>query len=238
VREKMIGMAAVAALASAASAQPVMNEIYASHTGTDDAEFIELLGTPGASLDGFAILVVEGEQGSAIGTVDRVYDLTGNVIPGDGYFVLGTSGTANVDFNIGNDNALENGTETFALLQYTSLPSVGTDLDTNDDGIMETPFSTYGSLLEAVGIIEDVADITYGGAPRFGPDGSFFPAGIFRPGDAPNSFSASTFLDFGDPDGSEGDDNSPTPGGMNLPTPGSLALLGLGGLVAARRRRA
>jgi hypothetical protein len=53
-----------------------LNEIYASHSGTDTLEFIELVGPPGSSLTGYLVLIVEGE-GAAAGTLDRAWDLTG-----------------------------------------------------------------------------------------------------------------------------------------------------------------
>ena len=77
-----------ALLASAANAQQInFNEIYASHTGIDDQEYIELIGTPGMSLAGYMVLIIEGDSALA-GTLDRAWDLTGYSVPSDGYFLM------------------------------------------------------------------------------------------------------------------------------------------------------
>ena len=89
-----------------------LNEIYASHAGTDDQEMIELIGTPGMSLDGYAVAIVEGQDPSD-GILDGLWDLSGYAMPGDGYFVLGNTAVTTLDLDIGADNIIENGTETF-----------------------------------------------------------------------------------------------------------------------------
>ena len=51
-----------ASLAPAATGDPVLiNEVLASHTGTDDTEYVELYGDPGYSLTGLSLIVVEGD---------------------------------------------------------------------------------------------------------------------------------------------------------------------------------
>ncbi len=54
-----------ASLAPAATGDPVLiNEVLASHTGTDDTEYVELYGDPGLSLEGLSLIVVEGDSGA------------------------------------------------------------------------------------------------------------------------------------------------------------------------------
>lgn len=46
----------------AATGDPVLlNEVLASHTGTDDTEYVELYGDPGQSLAGLSVIVVESD---------------------------------------------------------------------------------------------------------------------------------------------------------------------------------
>jgi hypothetical protein len=52
----------------------LINEVLASHTGTDDTEFLELYGEAGASLDGLSLIVVEGDSGASQGQIDRRLD--------------------------------------------------------------------------------------------------------------------------------------------------------------------
>lgn len=177
-----------------------LNEIYISHTGTDDHEFVELIGTPGTSLDNVLVLVVEGDN-TVKGNLDRVWDLTGNVMPADGYFVLGDNAVANLDFSTGNSNTIENGTETIYLLLATDPAAVDAllgDNVSNGDGTTSLP--GMGTLLDIVGVRDDdfSTDETYDGALTIGPDGSNVPAGIYRSTDAPNYWGESDFLDFDD----------------------------------------
>lgn len=86
-------------LLSALSAQVYINEIDYDQPGTDNAEFIELVGPDNTSLDGYTIELVNG----ANGVVYRTVDLAGLAIPPDnisgyGFFVIGPAGFSNVDF--------------------------------------------------------------------------------------------------------------------------------------------
>lgn len=178
-----------------------LNELYFSHSGTDDMEFIELIGTPGTSLDNAALCIIEGQGGGA-GTLDRVVDLTGFSIPVSGYFVAGGTAVPNVDLVVGDTNLYENGTETVYLLQTTDMPAlvalIGTNVDADGNGVTDLACDPNITILEVIGMIDDDVefDRTYDCAEVVGPDGSFFPAGAFRPGDYPNDFCADEFLDF------------------------------------------
>ena len=229
---------AATCLAGAAQAQNVhFNEIYASHTSTDDQEYIELIGTPNMSLDGIVICVVEG-QGGGQGTLDRVWDLTGMTMPADGFFVLGNVAVANVDYDLANGphtsgglaNNIENGTETFYILNVPNPLDIddlentlnNTSIDTDFDGMTlfsDDPinFITIENVTmlgtgsgDGAGGPGTPHDITHDCAAIIGPDGSFFPAGISRPGDYPNDWCGDTFLDFGNPGGPD-----QTPGTAN-----------------------
>ncbi len=209
-------LAASALLASAASAQGIyLNEIYASHSGTDDQEMIELVGPPGASLDGIVVGIVEGDAGSSCAAcLDAAWDLSGMTIGASGYFVLGDTAVTPKDLDIGASNTIENGTETFYLIS-TSNPAAITALvgTTVDNGGGTTILPTMGTILDLVGMTDGGAtDQVFDGAPVRGPDGTFFPAGIFRCGDWPGDWS-SLFLDFDD----VANANQPrTPGAMNV----------------------
>ncbi|MFQ5490521.1 MAG: PEP-CTERM sorting domain-containing protein [Phycisphaerae bacterium] len=241
MQRTILGIAlALMLLAVPASAATWLNEIYASHSGTDDQEFIELIGDPGLFGD-LSVVVIEGDSSSStgMGIVDRVWDLSAETMPTDGYFVLGDTAVANVDFVLGASNTIENGSETFLLIQGNLL-TVGDDIDANNDGIIEAPFDNPGTILDSIGLIDGGytgggagSDNVYYGAGTAGPDGSFLPAGIFRTSDFPNPWDP-TFLDFSD---TANLDRTRTPGGQNVPEPASLALLALGLGLGLRRRR-
>lgn len=210
-------------LASAATAQVHINEIYASHSGSDDQEYVELFGKPGLSLDGYVLCIIEGDGGSAFGTLDRAYDLSGNTIPADGFFVLGDDAVANLDLSVGASNTLENGTNTYLLVR-ASDPSVitgllGTDVDGDDDGNSDIP-ALADEVLDSVGFVDGGintdGDVVFDGAFNVGPDGSFLPAGIFCDGDAAGNWCEYFWLDFDDVANL---DLPRTPGAPNTPCP-------------------
>ena len=178
-----------------------LNEIYASHAGTDDMEFIELVGPPGASLDAHAVLIVEGDSSNP-GTLDRVWDLSGLSIPASGYFVLGDTAVSPNDYDLGASNTIENGTETFYLVQSCDIAGltalIGTDID--PDGDLITLIPTLATIVDIIAMVDGgfgSGDLVYDGAATVGPDGTFLPAGIFRGGDYPSGW-CDSFLDFDD----------------------------------------
>ncbi|MCP4249975.1 MAG: hypothetical protein GY778_23285 [bacterium] len=70
-----------------------INELEYDEVGTDDAEFVELLGPPGMSLDGWKLQLFNGFDGVAYNEID----LSGHSIPADRFFVIGTALVPNWD---------------------------------------------------------------------------------------------------------------------------------------------
>jgi hypothetical protein len=211
LRTRLPLAAAALGLASAsASAQIQLNEIYASHGGSDTQEMIEVKGPPGASLDNLVVCIIEGEPSSAPscnatnrGVLDRAWDLTGYTIPASGYFVMANTGVTPKDYDLGgNQDRIENGAETFYIVDCTAggtaalVGALGTDLDPEDDGT--STLSGFGTFVDYVAMVDTDActdpDLVYDGATAIGPDGTFFPAGIYRGGDA--NWCDQDFLDF------------------------------------------
>lgn len=208
---------------------PHFNEAYASMSSTDNYEYIELVGTPGASLDNYFVVVMDGDS-LAAGTVDRVWDLTGNTIPGDGYFVMGSINVLNMDYDLdqgphapyGDANHIENGSNTFMLLNITDPAAVAdlysyynTDTDSDDDGVTAIGTDPRMTIVESFGILDgsDPTDAIMDCAVEIGPDlsGPYSPAGYFRPGDYPSDWCADTWLDF----------SNPSTAGLSNHTPGT-----------------
>ena len=197
-----------ALLASAANAQQInFNEIYASHTGIDDQEYIELIGTPGMSLAGYMVLIIEGDSALA-GTLDRAWDLTGYSVPSDGYFLMADPIVPGLDYDlsfVGPDNNIENGTQTYYLLWTDDTALIqsllGVDLDVDGDLITDLtslPATVIFTELVAVYDPDFTADEIFDGALGLGPDltGPYLPAGIFKPDDNPNGWCTDDWLDF------------------------------------------
>ena len=228
-----------AALTSAASAQ-ALTEVRISTAGTDQ-EYVEILGTPGQSTDGLLICTVEGDLFGQEGFLDKVYDLSGdNFGAGDQYYTIGSAEAAGAFPNgtfdgppLG-DNLFENSSKTVYLLSVPDLATKanitqnlqGTDIRTAV-GATTTIFSTTPgiTILDAVAIVDaDIGDLTFDGAPVFGPDGNFIPAGVFRTGGCPGDWCSDVFLNFQ----TDGVPNppyvEPTPGTQNPVTACATAM--------------
>jgi hypothetical protein len=199
----MIMLSILAALAPAFTAGSLpagsglaLNEIYASHAGTDDQEFIEIVGPAGQSLSNVMVLIVEGD-GTGAGTLDKAVDLSSFVIPADGFFVLGDTAVLGADLVLGDMNQIENGTETFYLMTASDVAAVQALVGTSVVATGATSvLSTLGTIHDLVGLTDgDPTDVVFDGATVLGPDGTFLPAGIFRGLDYPAPW-CGTYLDF------------------------------------------
>ena len=191
-----------------AMAQDVhLNELYVSHAGTDDMEFVELIGTPNMSLDYYMVLVIEGENTSSQGNIIHAYDLTGYAIPADGYFVLGDTAVPAKDYDMGASNKLQNGTETFYLVDAGDQVGVDAILaysgTTDPEGDLITVIPTMATIVDIIGMVNSdypAEDVIYDGAAVVGPDmpNGYFPAGILRSGDYPNDWCPDVYPDYDD----------------------------------------
>lgn len=162
---RRIAIALVAAglfVAGAAQAQ-VINEFVANHTGTDTNEYIEVFGAPNTDYSNLYVVEIEGDAGST-GLID------------DATYQVGTTDAGGFWCTPFLANVIENGTVTFLLVQGYS-GALNSDIDLNDDGVIDTPYWT--AIIDAVAVTDGgVGDLTYAG---FALDSTLPPAG-FAPG--------------------------------------------------------
>ena len=109
------------AAAPAAHALPLISELFYDAVGSDDGKsFVELYGTPGASLDGLRLEVVNG----ADGVVVTALTLSG-VFPSSGLFVVADRTSAGVssvaEANLLLDFDIQNGPDSLLLRSATEL---------------------------------------------------------------------------------------------------------------------
>lgn len=226
---------ALAASAAHAQVMPVINEFVADHTSTDTNEFVEIFGTPNTNYSNLWIVEIEGD-GSSAGLID------------DFIFQLGTTDANGFWTTPFQNNVLENDNITL-LLVAGFFGSVGDDIDTNNDGVIDSIF--WASIIDDVASKDaTVAGLTYSTSTL---DQNLTPAGSFAPGGAsrlPNGVDTNTPADWhrnhfngaGLPafPGVIPDSGNAwnTPGTFNkIPAPGALALVTLAGLVSLPRRR-
>ena len=181
-----------------------INEILFNPPGVDAPnEYIELRGVPNATLaQGTFLIGVEGDAANNPGTVQNIFDLSGRQIGGNGFLVLlqktnsyRTDSLARVISQTGPDPGwghgtgstvkhkgeggqtdLENGSCTFFLIQSSDTPSIGDDIDANNDGILDGKVFARWTVLDSVGILDSdgAGDIAYGklNFRRAGPPGN------------------------------------------------------------------
>lgn len=167
----------IPAVGAPAATDPAINEIRIDQPGTDVDEYFELAGDPNGSLDGLTYVVIgDGTGGS--GVIEAVVDLSGQSLDGDGLFVAAES-----TFNLGSadlttDLNFENSDNVTHLLVRGFTGADGDDLDTDDDGILDT--TPWSAIVDSVALIETVGsgDLVYS-STQVGPDGSFVPGHVF-----------------------------------------------------------
>lgn len=181
--------------------QAQIYEIRIDQPGADTLEYFELAGTPSTDLSALTYLVI-GDGSGGTGTVEEVTNLSGQTIPGSGFFVA-----AEAEFNLSTpdlvtDLNFENSDNVTHMLVSGWSGSDGDDLDTNDDGTLDvTPWT---SIVDCVALVEDLGsgEMVYC-ATQVGPDGTFVPGHVYWSG---SGYNIGAFEPTG------GDD---TPGGEN-----------------------
>ncbi len=119
-----------------------INEFEPNPVGTDPANVsFELLGTPSASFSGW-ILSLECDP-TSIGTVDRAAAVSGT-FDANGLLVVMVPD-------------LENPSYTVVLTDDFTGTEGATDIDTDDDGVIDD-LSTFGTVLDAIGIPDNTGD--------------------------------------------------------------------------------
>jgi len=210
-------IAALAGITAAANAGVTINEVLGS-TPSTDTEFIELYNTTGAAIDltNWSIELWDSDVDSSgfMGSDGGApYALSGSIAAG-GYFTLGNA-------------------QSQAFLGYTADITIGSNSIENSSYTMILR-DGMGAIVESLFVTDSLGDVANDGSAPItpdsvvGPDGTFLPAGVYRIGDGNDAWG---ILEF---------DQTPpsaTAGSANIPAPGALALLGLGGLATARRRR-
>ena len=100
----------------------VINEVLHDPTGTDKGCFVELVGTPGLSLDDCLLVGVNGDGGGQYNEID----LSGHEIPSDGYFVVAQDDSVPDADVIDSKANFQNGPDNIELWQKNKLvDSVG-----------------------------------------------------------------------------------------------------------------
>jgi uncharacterized protein len=205
-------LAWLAASPPAAQGQVVINELRIDQPGTDNDEYFELAGVPGAPLDGLTYIVIgDGTGGS--GVIEAVVSLAGQSFPETGLFLAAeatlTLGIADLVANLN----FENSDNVTHLLVAGFTGANGQDLDTNDDGILD--IVPWTAVVDGIALIEEEnpptgTELAYVLDERVGPEGANVPGHVQRCPDPDGDAMIAAF------DPADGED---TPGLPNLCAP-------------------
>ncbi|MCA8991556.1 MAG: cadherin domain-containing protein [Planctomycetaceae bacterium] len=165
----------------------VINEVLFNTPGDNTGkEYIELRSAPGTLIDnGTYLVVVEGDGNG--GTIDMVYNLSGLQYGANGYLVLLQKDSpyaslvdpdstvvtstqvgwrdfgARVFINGFSENNLENGSQTYFLINAPARPLLGGDIDADNNGTPDGSIYGVWDILDSVGFIDsNVGDQAYG----------------------------------------------------------------------------
>jgi hypothetical protein len=176
---------------SGASAQPdfALNEIRIDQPGDDVDEYFELTGPASAGLDDVWLIVV-GDGSGGSGTIEHVTDLSGQSTDASGRFTVGESSLSLGVPDMTEPLNFENGDNVTFLLVEQFTGSDGDDLDTNDDGSLES--MPWTRVLDRVALITednppDSTEYHYG-PPTVGTDGEPVPSQVYRCPDGSGMF--------------------------------------------------
>ena len=164
-----------------AQISPVINEFVFNHTGSDSHEYVEIYGDVNTDYSAFTIVEIEGD-GTEAGLID------------DGTVAVGTTDASGFWWTGFQADLYENGTNTLLLVTDYS-GAVGLDVDTDDDGVIDTPYWT--AIIDGVGVHDGGAsDHTYAGVElgdNYDGLSSYHPGGASR---IPNGFDSDSMWDW------------------------------------------
>ena len=177
-----------------------------------NGEYIEFFSAvPNASLDRLT-LVVLGDGGGLSGQIEEVLSLDGQTMNGNFFVAADPEQNFAQNPDLVESLSFENNDNVTFLLVTDFSGTLGEDLDTNDDGVLDT--TPWGTVVDGLALVVDDARppstseweyATPLGLPVVGPDGTFAPAQVYRDGE---SFVIGVF----DPTGENATD---TPGATN-----------------------
>ncbi|MDQ3323803.1 MAG: VCBS repeat-containing protein [Acidobacteriota bacterium] len=197
------------------SAQTLLNEVDVNVPGDDEScEYIEIRGTPGATLSNLYFVVVEGD-GTVAGQVDFLVNLSGRVIGSNGLLVIiapspcprrtiPAQTTQVIEPKLdGEGGGIENGANSFLLISSPTPLDGIIDLDADNNGTLEA-LPAGASIIDGIGWFRndtlDAPSTVYGATLPF-TGGTPDAASRFPGNNTPNSASA---WYYGDLDQSEG----------------------------------
>lgn len=178
--KSILSVLAFATIVGSATASVKFNEFLWNPPGTDQGqEFAEIISSSAnESLNGVTLVVIEGDGTTVCGIIDQAIDLSAFSTGSNKLFLIrdtsaillpgpeGATTQTIIDFT----PDIENGTNTYLLVRGFS-GSVGQDLDTDNDGVLD--IFPWTSVDDAFGVVETATNEFPYGASAGGVDFPF-----------------------------------------------------------------
>ncbi|MBM4112082.1 MAG: hypothetical protein FJ253_01720 [Phycisphaerae bacterium] len=168
----------------------LISEIRIDETGTDNSEYFELSGEPGASLDDLTYIVLGDASGGGggSGAIEAIVSLAGRSINSSGLFLaveptFAIPGAATPDLVVAaNGLNFENGDNVTHMLVRGFTGASNQDLDTNNDGVLDlTPWAEIVDWVSLIVQPNPPTSTEWAYSPTtIGPDGIFVPGHVYR----------------------------------------------------------
>jgi hypothetical protein len=175
----------VASLTGTARSQVISEIRIEDPSFPDTEEYFELFGTPATDLSDLTYIVI-GDGAGGQGVLEVVVSLAGQSIPADGYFLaaepsLTLAGGVDLTLTVAPGLAFEGADNVTHLLVQGFTGSDNTDLDTNDDGTLDS--EPWSAIVDCVALMDQVVggDLTYC-ATRVGPNSGSVPSHVYLDG--------------------------------------------------------
>jgi len=173
------------------NADVVMNETRLNQPGADDDEYVELVGDPGASLDGLTLIVIG--DGATVGVIEEAVSLDGMAITASGRFLIGEPTLTLATPDLAITLNFESSDQTTHLLVSGFTGLLEDDLDTDDNGVLDVePWDAIVDCVAFVGEDPAAGDPVYCDT-QVGPDGIYTPGHAYRCDDGVGSWNVGTF---------------------------------------------
>ncbi|HKQ47705.1 MAG TPA: DUF5689 domain-containing protein [Phycisphaerae bacterium] len=161
-----------------------INEIRMDQPSTDLDEYFELKGTPNTPLGSLTYVVIGDGTGSS-GVIEAFRRLTSEKIPADGHY-LATSTTYTLGGSPDDQSTFlnfENDDNTTHMIVENFTGATGQDLDTPDDGVLNT--TPWLRIVDSVAVVKQLNPVPnvdgneyYYSATTVGPEGTTSPSHV------------------------------------------------------------
>jgi len=183
-----------------------INEVRIDQNGSDSDEYAELAGPAGFDLTGMFYIVV-GDFPS--GDIEEIVDLTGQIIPPSGYFVIGDTNYSLTTPDMVEPLNFENSDNVTHMLVTGLTAALSDNVDADADCVFDSP-APWTAIVDSVALVETPGSgDCYFGPNEVGPDGTFVPSHAYRLPDATGPFQIGYFDPL----------TSDTPGATNVEPP-------------------